>query len=211
MAESSGIARDFSDVSSSDSDTLTESDTETENETDSSYSESDCEEDVQVNLHNLDITNSDSSTEKNDDWIQVLDRDVDQDNSPLVFSPVNPPGPVNCIPEDSLPHEYFLHMIGKDFVDLLVKGTNTYGDNKIQAKGTIPKSSRFHKSCHTNREELLAFLAVVINMGLIRKSCLKDYWNLKDWWSQNTPFFPAIFTRDRALLHASVYVTFSGK
>ena len=62
-----------------------------------------------------------------------------------------------------------------------------------------------------NREELLAFLAVVINMGLIRKSCLKDYWNLKDWWSQNTPFFPAIFTRDRALLHASVYVTFSGK
>ena len=166
MAESSGIARDFSDVSSSDSDTLTESDTETENETDSSYSESDCEEDVQVNLHNLDITNSDSSTEKNDDWIQVLDRDVGQDNSPLVLSPVNPPGPVNCIPEDSLPHEYFLHMIGKDFVDLLVKGTNTYGDNKIQAKGTIPKSSRFHKSCHTKPRRIACIFSCSYKYGI---------------------------------------------
>ena len=88
--------------------------------------------DVQINLHNLHIANTDNSTEKNDDWIQVLGRDVDQDNSPTVFSPVNSPSPVNCIPEDSLPHEYFLHMIGEDFVDLLVKETNTYGGNKIQ-------------------------------------------------------------------------------
>ena len=87
-------------------------------------------------------------------------------------------------------------MFGEDFVDLLVKETNSYGDNKILAKGAIPKSSCFHKWCHTNREELLVFLAVVVNMGMIRKNSLKDYWNLKDW-SQNTPFFPAIFTRDR--------------
>ena len=107
MTDSSRIAHDFSDKSSSDSDTLIESDTETETETDSSNSESDCDEDVQINLHKLDITNTDSCTEKNDDWIQVLDRDVDHDNSPLVFSPVNPPGPVNWIPEDSLTHEYF--------------------------------------------------------------------------------------------------------
>ena len=94
-------------------------------------------------------------------------------------------------------------MFGEDFVDLLVKETNTYGDNKIQAKGTIPKSSRLHKWYHTNREELLAFLAVVVNMGLIRKSSLKDYWNLKEW-SQNTPFFPAILTRDRFFMLQSM-------
>ena len=58
---------------------------------------------------------------------------------------------------------------------------------------------------------MLAFSAVVVNMILIRKSCLKDYWNLKDW-SQNTPFFPAILNYDLMLsngpplLHASVYV-----
>ena len=56
--------------------------------------------------------------------------------------------------------------------------------------------------------ELLAFSAVVKNMGLIRKGCLKDYWNLKNW-SQNTPFFCNIYKG--LLLHASVYVTFSRK
>ena len=180
MAESSGISRDFPDESFSDSDTLIESDTETETETDSGYSVSDYDEDVQINLHEASTTNTDNSTENNDDWIHVLNRDADQDSSPTVSSPVNSPGPANFIPEDSLPHEYFLHLFGDDFVGLLVKETNTYGDNKIQAKGTIPKSSCFHKWCHTNREELLAFLAVVVNMGLIRKSSLKD-WNLKDW------------------------------
>ena len=74
-----------------------------------------------------------------------------------VFSQVNPPGPVNCIPEDSLPHEYFLHMNREDFVDLLVKETNTYGDDKIQAKGTIPKSSHFHKWCHKPRRVACIF------------------------------------------------------
>ena len=63
-AKSSGIARDFPDESSSDSDTLIEPDTETINETDSSYSETDCDEDVQINLDNLDISNTDNSTEK---------------------------------------------------------------------------------------------------------------------------------------------------
>ena len=96
-----------------DSDTLIESDTETETETDSSYSESDCDEDVQINLHKASITNTDNSTEKNDDWIQVLNRDADQDSSPTVFSPVNPPGPVNCIPEDSLSHNIFYICLGR--------------------------------------------------------------------------------------------------
>ena len=159
---------------------MLKSDTETDAGTDSSYSESDYDEDVQITLHEASIINTDNSSEwKNEHyiqhWIQVLDRDADQDNSPTVFSPVNLPGPVNCIPEDSLPHEYLLHMIEEDFVDLLVKETKILRDKKIEArKGTIPKSSRFHKWCHTNREELLAFLAVVVNMGLIRKSCLKD-------------------------------------
>ena len=55
-------------------------------------------------------------------------------------------------------------MFGEDFVELLVKETNTYGHNKIQAKGTIPRSSHFHKWYRTNREELLAFLAVQLQL-----------------------------------------------
>ena len=85
MAESSGISLDFPDESFSDGDTLIESDTETETETDSSHSESDCDEDVQINLYEANITNTDNSTEKNDDWIQVLNCDADQDSSRTVF------------------------------------------------------------------------------------------------------------------------------
>ena len=73
---------------------------------------------------------------------------------------------------------YTWRFFGEDFVDLLLKETNTSGDNKIQAKGTIPKSSCFHKGYHTNQEELLAFLAVVLNMKLIRKN---SYQNQEDW------------------------------
>ena len=121
---------------------------------------SDCNGDVQIKLHEVNIANTNSSSEKSCDWIQVLVRGGDQDNSPTVFSPVSPSGPVDCVPEDFLPREYFLNMFGKNFVDLLVQETNTYGNNKVQAKGTIPKSSHFHKWYHTNREELLVFLAV---------------------------------------------------
>ena len=115
---------------------------------------SDCNGDVQIKLHKANITNTNSSSEKSDHWIQVLVRGRDQDNSPTIFSPVSPSGPVNCIPEN------FLNMFGKNFVDLLMQETNTYGDNKVQTKGIIPKSSHFHKWYHTNREELLVFLAV---------------------------------------------------
>ena len=115
----------------------TESDTEIETETDSNYSESDCDEDVQINLHNLHITNTDNSTEKKDDWIQVLDRDADQDNSPTVFPPVSPPGPVNCIPEDSLPHPFvwrgFCRLISERNQYLRYMETTRFRQKVIQA------------------------------------------------------------------------------
>ena len=102
-------------TSFSDSDTLIESDTEAETKTDSSYSESDCDKDVQIYMKL--VLQVLIILMKKQDWIKVFDYDAVQDNSPTVFSPVSPPGPVNCIPEDSPPHEYFLHMFREDFVD----------------------------------------------------------------------------------------------
>ena len=65
------------------------------------------------------------------------------------------------------------------------------------AKGTTPKSSRFHKWYRTNRKEFLVFLAAVVNMGLIKRSNLKDL-------SQSTPFFSEIFIRDYFFMLQSV-------
>lgn len=76
-----------------------------------------------------------------------------------------------------------------------VKETNTYGAKKVESKWRIPKSFYFHKRQHTNYEELLAFFRLVINMGMVRNSSLKDYWNMRNW-SQSAPFLPAVFTRN---------------
>ena len=48
-------------------------------------------------------------------------------------------------------------MFGEDFVDLLVKEINTYGDNKIQANGTIPKISHFINGIIQTKKSSLHF------------------------------------------------------
>ena len=79
---------------------------------------------------------------KTDDWIQVLDHGADQDNSPTVFSPVNP-GPVNCILKDFLPHQYFLHMFG-GFCRLISEGNQyLWRQNLFFVNGII----QTQKSC----------------------------------------------------------------
>ena len=92
------------------------------------------------------------------------------------------PGPINCIDRNSAPHEYFLHLLGDEFLQDIIDETNRYGDEKKNMRGkNIGEASRFNKWVHTNREELLAFLGIVITMGLVSKSLMKACWNVKDW------------------------------
>ena len=81
----------------------------------------------------------------------------------------------------------------------MVADTNLYAERKITSKGNLGSSSRFRKWKRTNGEELLAFFGLTINMGIINKSNINTYWNNKDW-SQSTPAFGAIFTRDTFLM-----------
>ena len=46
------------------------------------------------------------------------------------------PGPINCIPPTSMPHEYVIMLLGDEFIDLLVKETNLYGDAKQLSKSS---------------------------------------------------------------------------
>ena len=87
----------------------------------------------------------------------------------------------------------------------MIADRNLYAERKITSKGNLGSSSRFRKWKPTNREELLAFFGLTINMGLINKSNINAYWNTKDW-SQSTPAFGAVFTRDRFLmLHSMLH------
>ena len=139
----------------------------------------------------------DTQNQNNDQWIQIADQASDIIPTTIDFSPINTPGPVDCVCKDSKPHEYFLHLFGEEFLNTVVADTNLYAERKITSKGNLESSSQFHKWKPKNRKELLAFFGLKINMELINKS--NAYWNTKDW-SQSTRAFRAVFTRDKFLM-----------
>uniref|UniRef100_UPI00358E4AC7 uncharacterized protein n=1 Tax=Myxine glutinosa TaxID=7769 RepID=UPI00358E4AC7 len=139
-------------------------------------------------------------------WGQVVDREVD--DCPAQFHFNARPGPPDVPGADAAPVEYFLTLLGDAFVDNLVQATNQYGDDRVrQLAGSVrglPSNSRFHKWRHTTVAEMRAFLALTINMGLIRKSTIPSYWDDK-YYSQSTPMFSRTFTKDRFLLLLSTF------
>ena len=102
------IRSGFSSESGSDISIETEAETETESETGSSDSEASS----MGNLQNIDRNNH--------EWHQVLNLDNDERSFTRNFSSVGTPGPINCIPSTSMPHEYVIMLLGDEFIDLLV-------------------------------------------------------------------------------------------
>ena len=138
------------DVSSSSkfSESFTESDesvySETSSESDSdSYYSDECQEN---NIFQDLSAAVDTQNQNNDDqWIQIADQASDIIPTAIDFSPINTPGPVDCVCKDSKPHEYFLHLFGEEFLDTVVADTNLYAERKITSKGNLGSSSRFCK------------------------------------------------------------------
>ena len=59
----------------------------------------------------------------------------------------------------------------------------------------MPPRSRLRKWVPLTIVELLGFLAIIINMGVITVPTLEDYW--KTSWLANIPFFSRVMARDR--------------
>ena len=161
---------------------------------------------------------SDSDTFSDGDTVPMVDSDSDADddhvniqldslnwqsvaaadgivNSGITFAPNHPVGPKFCIRQDSKPHE--LSLLGQSFLDELVYETNIYGDAKAAAKGDdLPRTSQLRSWKHTNKEELLAFFGLVINMGLVKVSSIHEYWNTRNE-SQSVPYFRKVFSYNR--------------
>lgn len=87
----------------------------------------------------------------------------------------------------------------------MVTETNRYANQFVEAHQeqlrSMPRSivHQWIKQGYTHREEMRAFLGVVINMGLNKKSNVKDYWDASHE-SQYHPWFGDHFNRDRFLL-----------
>ena len=113
--------------------------------------------------------------------------------------------PKHAPPPQSQPLAYVQLFITDNLIDKMVVETNIYAQQWITRNREYlerHKSSMVHywiNSGNTTREEMYAFVSVVVNMGLLRKSTIKSYWDSTNP-SQSTPWFNERFNRDRFYL-----------
>ena len=75
-------------------------------------------------------------------------------------------GPQTSLSGDATPEQYFSEMISTDIVDLLVRETNRYAQHRIRTTPPTPRGvlANWRDTC---RPEMMAFLSIVLNMGIV--------------------------------------------
>jgi hypothetical protein len=104
----------------------------------------------------------------------------------------NTPGATAPISNRRSPIDCFLLLFTNTVLKFLVDSTNAYANIKVP---------QFTRRCSLYRtwtpvtvEEMMAFIALILNMGITRLSKIEDYWR-SDIVSR-IPFFPSVFSRD---------------
>jgi hypothetical protein len=124
-------------------------------------------------------------------WQKVGVRDVGPKRHDFTVTSTGPK--VNLTAENT-PKDYFKLLLTEYLVQGFVGETNRYANNSIVSKQLRPHSIWSTWKNVTVRE-LWCILATVINMGIIGRPNMKDYWSQE--WSYHVPFFNDIFSRDR--------------
>lgn len=151
------------------------------------------------------VMSSDSEVEENDEnensninefttWRNVTHRD--QPQSKIKFSTgskiVGPNVPVHC----KEPIDFFRLFFTDTILQKIVLETNKYAKNKIEQQRLSDRST-WNNWIDVTKEELAAFLGVILNMGTIPVPDMKYYWTKKH--VGNIPFFRNTFRRERFL------------
>ncbi|VDI15392.1 Hypothetical predicted protein [Mytilus galloprovincialis] len=107
------------------------------------------------------------------------------------------PGPRNMPAANSTPVKYFCLLFSIELIKEIVRRTNSYARNLIRKGAATAKRYARMKSWRPLTEnELKSFLAIVFNMGLIRKSSIEEYWN-SSLPSQASQWFKKVMSRNR--------------
>jgi hypothetical protein len=99
----------------------------------------------------------------------------------------DPQVPVNCV----TPHQFFMLFFTSEMIKKITAETNAYAKEKI-ANNTVSRFSIWHE-WYDLEAEMLAFLGLIINMGVIQLPYVKDYWSQQ--FVCRVPFFGELFTR----------------
>ena len=77
----------------------------------------------------------------------------------------------------------------------IIQTTNNYAADRLTS---VPRyRSVFRNWRNISLVEMRAFIGVIIQMGLVQLSDIKDYWSRRV--TLNWPFFRSVFSRDRFL------------
>ena len=150
----------------------------------------------------IDSDSNESDTEENtpqhdnvsssEEWEDVTESDV----SPATINfdlhdQIAGPQLPNNVKE---PIDYFTLYFTKELADSIITETNNYANEEIRKK-QLSRKSTWHKWHDITKEEFLAFIAVILNMGLIQLPNIQEYWSTAS--HSRIPFFPETFTRAR--------------
>lgn len=116
------------------------------------------------------------------------------------------PGIRNCPPRNSNPIRYFYLFFSTAIWNLMVTETNSFANREINRRrlsGDLSVHSRLQSWVNVTIMDIKKFMALVINMGLIYKNNIEDYW--KTTKSQSTPFFPSVMSLRRFQIISSMF------
>ena len=136
------------------------------------------------------------------EWVLVTEED--DVLGPVPDFLVRNPGPQNA-PQDANPIDYFSLFFSDVLFVRLVRETNSYARAYLRHPAMVAwvqqhRHSRFRHwpANGITVADLKKYLGLCLNMGLIRKKRLSDYWNTRR--SQRTPFFGEVMSLRTFLL-----------
>lgn len=101
------------------------------------------------------------------------------------------------IPEDFSEYEIMSLFLTSDLIDICVEETNRYANNYI-ASNNIPPNSRAAKWENTTRDEMRAFLALLLLTGISKRSSFELYWSTDPLIDMKG--FREVMSRDRFMV-----------
>lgn len=173
---------------------------------DSSSAVSDSDDSYACSSDDTDIAQSSSESESNESdnssdddpiptpWLRVYS---EQGIDPPPEFPFDPDtGPKNIPANCTKPVDFFMLLFTNTLLLTSVRNTNHYASIFIRDNGPrLSRTSAVKRWVDTSLCEMKAFVAIILNMGLIRKPTIFSYWSTTS--SQATPWFPSLMPRER--------------
>ncbi|XP_014478485.1 PREDICTED: piggyBac transposable element-derived protein 4-like [Dinoponera quadriceps] len=129
---------------------------------------------------------------ESDGWEDVTEKD----DLPFSFTFKTSPRIVGPqISQDiTRPLDFFKLYFTDILIDQIVKTTNEYAQMKIREK-QLANNSIWHSWIDVTREEFMAFIGVILNMGTMPLASISEYWTTRS--NSRIPFYSEVFRRNR--------------